>query len=288
MPWRFQAKWITKPQEKGHLPPVILTMAAFLGLQCILLFTLANANKERERSQSEQSYARQLKHNHAGSRHMSPGGPRDAWNWDYGTHTTPLLTAVLSTTGDVLELGCGDFSTPMLDTVLSKMPGRKLYTAEGDATWLKHFKNLESSWHVMRNVPAFQMSASFKSPLPRWMKRKWGLVFVDQAPAKRRRRDIKRLRKSTQVFVVHDTSAFVEHIYNLEETLSSFKYRYIYPRYLRTTTLVSDHIDVRKWFAGLGDPKGIGNSDRDNREPIAWLQEDTEENEAERDAWDEM
>ena len=47
---------------------------------------------------------------------------------------------------------------------------------------------------------------------------------------------------------------------------ASFKYRYIYPRYLRTTTLVSDHIDVRKWFAGLGDPKGIGNSDRDNRE----------------------
>ena len=226
-------------------------------IQYLLLYLLllsacssCHAAENRERSASEQRYADTVSTEHNGSRHMGPDGPRDAWNWDYGTHTTPLLTAALSTTGDVLELGCGDFSTPMLDTVLSRMPGRQLFTAEGDATWLKQFQNLESPWHTMKNVPAFQMNGgSARKPLPKWMKRKWGLVFIDHAPADRRRCDIKRLRKLAQVFVVHDTSEFVEHIYKLEKTLSSFKYRYTYPRYLRTTTIVSDHVDVSKWFA---------------------------------------
>jgi hypothetical protein len=235
----------------------VFLIAAFF----ITTFVPCNGNndKDRKRSQTEQLYADYISSKYKGSRHMGPDGPRNAFNWDYGTHATPLLTSVLSTTGDVLELGCGDFSTPMLDTVLSKMPGRNLYTAEGDAEWLTQFQNLESSWHIFKNVPAFQMSASSKSPLPKWMRRKWGLVFVDQAPADRRRRDVKRLRKMTDVFVFHDTSSFVEHIYKLKELLSSFKYSYTYPRYLRTTTIVSDTIDVAKWFTNT---KGRNSDDR--------------------------
>ena len=225
------------------IPLLLVILAAFN------IIIGSGSTSKRARSLDEQRYAEAITSEYQGSRHMGPDGPRDAWNWDYGTHPTPLLTAALSTTGDVLELGCGDFSTPMLDTVISKMPGRRLFTAEGDMKWLQQFKNLESPWHIMKNVPAFQMSASPKKPLPKWMKREWGLVFVDQAPGERRRRDIKRLRKLARVFVVHDTSQFVEHIYKLEDTLSSFKYRYTYPRYLRTTTIVSDHVDVRKWFS---------------------------------------
>jgi hypothetical protein len=227
----------------------------------LIMLLLSGTSAEHQRSPQEHAYAEHIVVNYKGSRHLGPHGPRDANAWDYGTHTTPLLNAVLSTTGDVLELGCGDFSTPMLDTVLSRMPGRHLYTAEGDASWLEQFRNLASPWHTLKNVPAFQMQMSSKLPLPKWMKREWGLVFIDQAPGDRRRRDMKRLRKMTQVFVVHDTSSFVEHIYHLESVLSSFKYRYTYPRYLRTTDIVSDHVDVRKWF-------DIGNSNVDDRKPV--------------------
>lgn len=251
----------------------MLSLGIFLFLHSVSIPAAA----ERTRSPAEEHYANAIALEYKGSRHMGSEGPRDAFDWGYGTHTIPLLTAVLYTTGDVLELGCGDFSTPMLDTVLSKMPGRKLFTAEGDASWLKHFKNLESSWHVMRHVPAFQMSASSKLPLPKWMRRQWGLVFIDQAPGDRRRRDIKRLRKMAQVFVVHDTSSFVEHIYKLKEVLASFKYRYTYPRYVRTTTIVSDHIDVTKWFSGH-------DSRNDQRTiPIAFELEEEEEEEGQEE-----
>jgi len=96
----------------------MLSLCIFLLLHSVLIVA------ERTRSPAEEHYANAIALEYKGSRHMGFEGPRDAFNWDYGTHTTPLLTAVLYTTGDVLELGCGDFSTPMLDTVLSKMPGR--------------------------------------------------------------------------------------------------------------------------------------------------------------------
>lgn len=38
-------------------------------------------------------------------------------NW--GTHQTPLISAVMHTKGPILELGCGDFSTPLLHAICS-------------------------------------------------------------------------------------------------------------------------------------------------------------------------
>ena len=115
--------------------------------------------------------------------------------------------------------------------------------------WLKEFSSLETKWHKFKHVAALNNGQDPKLPLPKWMKRKWSVVLIDEAPAQRRRYDIKRLRPLTDVFVVHDTSEFVEHIYKLKKILSTFKYSYIYPRYTRSTTIVSDTIDVRKWFS---------------------------------------
>jgi len=41
-----------------------------------------------------------------------PGRKLDNPNW--GTHQVPLITVVVNTKGPILELGCGDFSTPIL------------------------------------------------------------------------------------------------------------------------------------------------------------------------------
>ena len=213
-----------------------------------------NADKKNRNMNAEEEYGKYLTKKYSGSRHMGLSGSRDvdSLGWGYGTHLTPLVTAVLRTKGDVLELGTGDFSTPILDSIISTFSGsRKLYSTDGNLPWLKEFANLETSWHIFKHVDVFDNGKNAKLPLPKWMKRKWSVVLIDQSPAQRRRYDIKRLRKLTEVFVVHDTSEFVEHIYKLKKILSKFKYSYIYPRYTRSTTIVSDTIDVRKWFANV-------------------------------------
>ena len=39
---------------------------------------------------------------------------RELGNPNFGTHMVPLINAVINTTGDVFEMGCGDYSTPLL------------------------------------------------------------------------------------------------------------------------------------------------------------------------------
>ena len=57
----------------------------------------------------------------------------------YGTHITPLVAAVLATDGDVYEFGCGDYSTPLLHTLLDfmKCAGRNgnIWSFDSDKEW---------------------------------------------------------------------------------------------------------------------------------------------------------
>jgi hypothetical protein len=63
-------------------------------------------------------------------------------NPNFGTHTTPLVTAIMHTSGPVLEMGCGDYSTPMLHAILAKQ-GRFLLSrssippSSNCALWVK-------------------------------------------------------------------------------------------------------------------------------------------------------
>ena len=157
---------------------------------------------------------------------------------NYGTHLAPLIIAVINTDGPVLELGCGDFSTPILHAVCSSQK-RFLLTAESDGNWQKRFWDLKRDWHKFQHVKHSsdwnQVGAG----------RHWSVVFVDHAPGERRVVDIARLRRHADIFVVHDTETAS---YGYEPVLSTFKYIFVYRRYSTTTTLVSDTIDVALLF----------------------------------------
>lgn len=157
------------------------------------------------------------------------------------THTAPLLTIVANTKGPILEMGCGDFSTPVLHAICSSSK-RFLCSAEGNKSWLNFFTDLEKEWHHFYYVSSFNGWDKIGNGI------RWSVVFIDHAPAKRRVMDIKRLRKNTDIFVVHDTQDSVEISYGYKPVLSSFKYKYVYKRYKVTTTVVSDVIDVKKFF----------------------------------------
>jgi len=171
-----------------------------------------------------------------GSIPMATGRVLGDANW--GTHMAPLFVAVANTDGPILEMGCGDFSTPLLHALCAPN-NRFLLTAESDEKWMKLFDDLKRDWHHFVHVQNISKWEDVGLGIH------WSVVLIDHAPAKRRVVDIKRLRSYVDIFVVHDTE---RKYYDYEPTLSTFKYKYTYRRYKITTTLLSDTIDVARFF----------------------------------------
>ena len=166
----------------------------------------------------------------------------------YGTHLPMVAAVVNQTEGPILEMGSGHFSTPMLHSLCMKT-GRTLYTYDTDKKWLGFFRYVENAWHKLIYVPVYEDDWE-KNPKP-WLwngiggSTHWSVVFIDHRPGERRIEDVRRLRKNTDIFIVHDTE---EAGYQYEPTLSSFKYVYTFSKYRPYTTVVSDTVDVSKLF----------------------------------------
>jgi len=158
----------------------------------------------------------------------------------YGTHITPLIAAVLATGGDVVELGMGDYSTPVLHEIVKFLrhsnPDKKLLSFESENEWHVNFKDLENEWHKV----------SFINDWDTLDLDRCGVLFIDHGPAERRIMEIERFRNKADIIIIHDTDKIK--YYNYEPLLSGFKYRFEYKRYKKSTTLVSDSIDVSKLF----------------------------------------
>lgn len=166
----------------------------------------------------------------------------------YGTHMACLITAAVNTTGPILEMGAGDYSTPLLHAVCSK-DKRYLLSTDTDKLWLSHFTDLETDWHEFKYVNVYEDDWELNPQPELWDTiggdRHWSVVFIDHRPGERRVVDIARLRPNTDIFVIHDTEQWG---YSYEPVLNSFKYKYTDRRYTTYTTVVSDTIDVAKFF----------------------------------------
>jgi hypothetical protein len=167
---------------------------------------------------------------------------------NYGTHMACLMTAAAHTDGPILEMGAGDYSTPLLHALCSK-DQRYLLSTDTDKEWLSYFTDLATDWHEFKHVKVYTDDKE-KNPQPRvWdtigNDRHWSVVFIDHKPGERRAVDIERLRYNTDIFVVHDTEQLG---YNLEQVLRSFKHRHDDTRYTTRTTVLSDTIPVEDLF----------------------------------------
>ncbi len=165
----------------------------------------------------------------------------------YGTHMAPLVTAVMNTVGPVFEMGCGDFSTPLLHAICTAQ-NRELLTADTSKDWLKLFTDMETDKHKFVYVPVYEDDWSLNPKPEKWDaigNQIWSVVFIDHRPGERRAVDIDRYKNSAEVIVVHDTETMS---YNYEPVFSNFKYRYDYKRYDIYTTLVSNFVDVSQFF----------------------------------------
>jgi hypothetical protein len=172
---------------------------------------------------------------------------RELGNPNYGTHMVPLINAIMNTTGDVFEMGCGDYSTPLLHYILTKQK-RKLLSADTDLKWLNLFKYLKNDYHEFEYVKVYDDDWSLNPKPEKWNNignKNWSVVFIDHRPGKRRKIDIERFKNTAKIIVIHDTET---KSYGYEPIISQFKYQYVYKIYKTYTTLVSNFIDVSKLF----------------------------------------
>ncbi len=172
---------------------------------------------------------------------------RKLGNPDYGTHMAPLINAVMNTTGDVFEMGCGDYSTPLLHYILTKQK-RFLLSADTDLKWINNFKYLENDFHTFKYVRVYDDDWSVNPKPHKWDdigNKNWSVVFIDHRPGERRKDDILRFMNKAEIIVIHDTEY---HGYGYEPCIALFKFKYVHKIYNVFTTLVSNTIDVAALF----------------------------------------
>lgn len=108
----------------------------------------------------------------------------------YATHLEALVNAALESDGDILELGCGDYSTPVLSAI-AKHRGNKLVVNASDPAWASRYKDF-----------AEIVIVDWKTWQP---KGKWGMIFLDNEEHQPYRlMRVPKLLEHTPIVVMHD------------------------------------------------------------------------------------
>lgn len=107
------------------------------------------------------------------------------------------------TNGDVLELGAGVFSTPVLHWMCKKMQ-RRLMTIENDEKW---FNFCRKPFQFGHNRPLHHRFIFVKSwdDADKYINRKWDVVLIDHSPSERRIVEIRKLANLANYIVIHDS-----------------------------------------------------------------------------------
>jgi hypothetical protein len=158
-------------------------------------------------------------------------------NWN--NHLPLLFLGLAITQGDVLELGSGEGSTPMLRKDCEATE-RAFQSFDNNEEWCKKTgaEHVQTDhWHVLVAGAA----GTYR-----------GLIFIDHAPGERRYLDAIALANSADVLVLHDTEEGGAGNYMWDKAWPHFKYRLNYNKNGggAGATLVSNKIDVNR-FRGL-------------------------------------
>lgn len=148
---------------------------------------------------------------------------------DWDSHRPLLYLATeKAPAGYVLEMGCGDGSTPLLQNC-----GRKLYSFETNDEWREKYTGVQK----VRDYNEIWAGGILAA-----------IVFIDSAPGEQRKDLIAKWARNADCIVVHDTEPGADYVYGMKDILNSFNYRLDYePEGNPHTTVVSNSIDVTQW-----------------------------------------
>lgn len=156
------------------------------------------------------------------------------------THAGILAAMLAKTTGSMLELGVGHFSTPTLYYV-AKITGRYALSVETSREWYDFFADqFSSDSHKFFCTDNRLISTCFEEY---YGEKHWDVVLVDNGPSTDRVSCIEMLRKKAKYIIVHDSeSAAVA--YDWSNIFETFKYKYYWDFYGNGTTVVSDEMEI--------------------------------------------
>ena len=157
----------------------------------------------------------------------------------YSTHLPVLMKVMNNTSGDVLELGPGVFSTPVLHWMCESQR-RNLLTVENDAKW---------SWFCRQ----FFESKLHKHLLVRnWndakeaIDKEWDVVLVDHSPSERRVVEIALLANKAKYLVLHDADPGKDVTdYHYSTIYPLFKHKYLFTEADHNVALLSNFVDLK-------------------------------------------
>jgi hypothetical protein len=158
----------------------------------------------------------------------------------YGTNLPCLIKAFGKTTGDILEMGMGVFSTPYLHyaCILSK---RKLVSYENYKDWMQFFVDggYPNEYHEIKFVEKYS-----DAPIDKL----WDIVLIDQTPDSSRSEEIVRLKDLAKYIVIHDSNPSNYKVTHYDETYPLFKYRTDWHGDKNRTTVLSNFVDLTDFW----------------------------------------
>lgn len=151
---------------------------------------------------------------------------------DYDSHRPLLFIAWENTEGVVLEMGCGNGSTNLLEQYCN-IYSIPFLSFDTDEKWANKFTYAVHLSDMML-LPAMKVD----------------LLFIDSKPGEQRKELIEKWANYAKAIVVHDTEPGARYVYGMEEILSTFKYRIDYaPTGKPWATAVSNTIDIpNQWL----------------------------------------
>jgi hypothetical protein len=159
---------------------------------------------------------------------------------NYGTHLPCLIKALEKTTGDVLELGMGVFSTPFLHykCILSN---RHLVSYENFDNWMQFFihYHYECPNHEIHFVKEYA-DAKIEKP--------WDVVLIDQTPDSSRTEEIRRLANYAKYIVIHDSNGNNDKNTQYSKIYGLFKYRTDWDKDKNHATVLSNFVDLKDFW----------------------------------------
>ena len=145
---------------------------------------------------------------------------------DYGTHLPPLLKCVLMTDGPVLELGCGEWSTPVLHALC--LVSRRLFVStETREDWAKQIG--DSIGEKILCPPDLSALAKYH----------WSVVLIDHDPVASRVPDALRLAEFADFILIHDCQ-YPGIVDELAAVLDRWKYHFCYDSLWPPTMILSN------------------------------------------------
>jgi hypothetical protein len=157
---------------------------------------------------------------------------------EYSTHMAILVKALDMSSGPVIEMGGGLFSTPLLHW-LCAYHKRKLITYEDSPLFFNFERLFISRNHKIRLVKNWDEVV---------VDGRCGVIFIDHDPYDgsdvfaRRKKDALRLVNNADLLVLHDS----DHVgYKDEEFWKQFKYVYNWDYAIPNTAIVSNFMEIK-------------------------------------------